>query len=66
MRFSLLKFLVGKDIYGHGMGVNLGGDGTFKTRVGALLTIVSYLLISINFFTLLQDFISRSTQVETS
>ena len=49
---NLMDLLESQDIFGHPIGVNYKGDNTFKTRLGALCTIVSYALILFNTVTL--------------
>ena len=66
MKFNLLKFIVGKDIYGHALGVNYNGEGTYKTRLGDLLTLATYTLILLNFVTISQEFINRTSQIESN
>ena len=44
------KLLVGQDIYGQPIGVHYRGDGYFKTKLGALVTLAAYVLIIINTF----------------
>ena len=64
MSYSLLKFLVGRDIYGHPITVNHDGEDKYKTRFGALLTLASFVFIMVNLVTKLTEFGDRSTQDE--
>ena len=57
---KLSDFLVGFDIYGHQIGVNYKGGGTFNTRLGALCTLVTYTLMLVNMSGLLIDWADDS------
>ena len=41
--------LTALDIYGHPIGVHYQGDSVFKTRLGSLVTLMTYSLMLINF-----------------
>ena len=41
------RMIINQDIFGHAIGVHYRGDGSFKTRLGALCTIATYVLIAI-------------------
>ena len=56
------KFLVNQDIYGHPIGVNYRGDGSYKTRLGALCTLTTYALIMMNLTILSTAFFDGSLQ----
>ena len=58
------QFIVGQDIYGHNIKVNYRGSESFKTRLGALCTLSAYVLIMINFVTLLLIYNDGSNQEE--
>ena len=49
---KLESFIVGQDMYGYAMGINYRGSGTFQTRLGALCTFATYVLILVNLSTL--------------
>ena len=53
---KLERFLVDFDIFGHAIGVHYRGSDAFKTRLGAFCTFATYVLIAINFFTLIVAF----------
>ena len=48
--------LVNQDIYGHAIGVNYRGSGAYQTRLGALFTFVTYVLIIVNTVSILIAF----------
>ena len=57
---SLTKKLVDFDIYGHPIGVHFKGSDMFKTKLGALLTLMTYILIIFNLTTLIISFFDNS------
>jgi len=42
MMTSLLRKFIGLDMYGHPIGVNYKGESAFKTKFGAVLTMLTY------------------------
>ena len=60
----LEQIIVNRDIYGHNIGVHYRGSDSFKTRLGAFVTLITYLLISFNFERLLVAFKDGSKQEE--
>ena len=48
------------DIYGHVIGVHYKGNGTYTTRLGGLLTLVTFTLICINGVGLFTQFADHS------
>ena len=48
------------DIYGHAIGVHYRGSGTYTTRLGGFLTLVTLTLICINGVGLFTQFIDHS------
>ena len=50
------EFIVGQDIFGHVIGVNYKGRGTFQTRLGAFCTFLTYMAILINFLSVIIAF----------
>ena len=61
---QLEDFLVSQDMYGYAIGVNYRGSGSYQTRVGAFFTLVTYVLMIINFSSLSEAFASGSKQEE--
>ena len=47
------------DLYGHPIGVNLNGKSMFKTKLGSLITLMTYALILFNLVNLFKDFSSK-------
>ena len=60
-----LKFLTGLDIYGHTVGVHYHGDSSFKTGFGAVLSLISLILIMFNTLGLFNAFITKEDQKES-
>ena len=44
----MLAYLTSFDIFGQSVGVTYKGDGALKTRLGAFVTLITYVLITIN------------------
>ena len=65
MTSRIEQFFLNKDIYGYVIGVHYKGLGAFKTRLGAFLTLATYVLMIVNLLTLLQAFQDGSLQTET-
>ena len=61
---KLEQFLVSQDIYGHAVGVNYRGSSSFQTRMGALCTFVTYLLMLTYIINLTVAFNDGSRQEE--
>ena len=61
-----VKFITGLDIFGHAVGVNYRGDSSYKTGFGAILTIISFILIFLNTSSLVVSFVTREDQIERS
>ena len=67
MSKSLKKFeqlIVDQDIYGHAIGVHYRGSDAYKTRLGALFTLVTYILMAINTVSLIIVYRDGSRQEE--
>ena len=60
----LVQFLVDQDIYGHKIGVHYRGSDTFKTKFGAIVSVVTYVFIAINLQSLLFAFKDGTKQDE--
>ena len=56
--------MVDFDIYGHPVGVHFKGSDTYKTKLGAFVTLATYTLILFNLGTLVISFFDSSKQVE--
>ena len=61
---KLEQFLVSRDIYGHAVGVNYRGSGSYQTRMGAFCTLSTYLLMIIYMVNLMIAFNDGSRQEE--
>ena len=58
MKFgALLKIF---DIYGHKISVNYRGGGAFKTKLGGLVSLATFVLIIVNTVNLITQFVDRS------
>lgn len=60
-----MNFLTNRDIYGRKIGVHYDGKDTHKTRVGGVLTIVTYILGLINTYNLVLQYVDKSEQKES-
>ena len=58
--------LTALDIYGSPIGVNHAGSSAYKTRLGSLMTLLTYALMLVNFINLATQFSTRSAQIESS
>ena len=61
---KLAKLVAQQDIYGHPIQVNYQGDDTYKTYLGAFVTLAIYGLIFFNSMTLFEAFRDGSKQSE--
>jgi len=61
----LTNWLVDKDIYGHPVSINYQGSGTFKTKLGALVTLCTFTLILFNLVNTIAAFNDGSRQSES-
>ena len=61
---KLESLIVDQDIFGHVIGVHYRGRDAYKTKLGALCTLATYVLIVINLVTLIGAFIDGSNQQE--
>ena len=64
MGFSLIDYMVGKDIYGHPVGINYRGSDSFQTKMGALCTLATLIMVIANTTTLVRAFFDGSKQDE--
>ena len=58
---NLLKTI---DIYGHPIGMTYKGSGSFSTRLGGVLSLMTFILICINTKELILSFSDHSNQKE--
>ena len=63
---SFVKFLVNRDVFGQPISVQYKGSSSYKTKVGALCTIIITVIMIINTAILVQGYTSQSQQKETS
>ena len=61
---KLYGLIKSQDIYGHGIGIQYRGQDSHKTGLGALLTIFSYVLVSVYLAARVQEFFDNSSQIE--
>ena len=54
------QFLVNFDMYGHSIGVHYQGNGAYKTRLGAFVTVLTYALMMSNLVALIGAFFDGS------
>ena len=60
------EIFLGLDMYGHAIGVHYRGRDAYKTKLGALVTLATYVLMTVNMVTLLTAFQDGSKQEEKS
>ena len=60
----LEEIMVGQDMYGHVIGVHYRGSGSYQTKLGAFVTLATYVLMVVNMVTLLIAFKDGSKQDE--
>ena len=60
----IFNFLTSLDIYGHPVGVLFKGSSVYQTRLGALITLITYMLMLFNLQTLFSAFLDGSKQEE--
>ena len=60
----MVKLFKSLDIFGHPIGVHYKGSETFQTHLGALCTILAYVLMTFNFYTMTAAFLDHSRQEE--
>ena len=64
MGFSLMDYVVSKDIYGHPVGINYRGSDSFQTKMGALCTLATLIVVIVNSSSLVKAFFDSSKQDE--
>ena len=60
------QMLINQDMYGYAISVTYKGKGSYKTRLGTLLTLTTYVLMIINSVNLMTAFSDGSKQDEKS
>ena len=61
---SKLCGLIESHIYGYGIGVHYRGRHSHQTRLGALLTIATYVLVAVYVTARVQQFFEKYSQIE--
>ena len=61
---TALNKLIGLDIYGHPVGVHMGGKGSYQTKFGAFCTIVTFVLALINTLKIGGAYLNKTDQTE--
>ena len=64
MKFHLSQRISSLDLYGHTVGVNFKGRGTFGTCLGGVCTTLTWILLTYHFTILLIAFYTGSKQNE--
>ena len=62
---QFVQWITDQDIFGHTIGVNYRKSDTFKTKLGAAITVCTYTLMLVNLAILLSAFHSGNKQQET-
>ena len=65
MGFKISELLTSTDIYGQPITVNFEGSDVYKTKLGGLVSIATYILMLVNLIGLLTDFFNDSRQNES-
>ena len=63
---KLDNFIVSLDGYGTAVGVHYRGSSSYQTRLGALVSIVTFILMTANLINLTLAFFDGSMQVKTA
>lgn len=63
---KLEQLLLDQDMFGHAVGVHYRGSGSYNTRLGVLVTLVTYALMLVNLIQLAIAFKTGSKQGETT
>ena len=58
---SIWRPIVNQDVFGHAIGLHYKGQDSYKTRVGALITLLSYSLIIFYLVGKFSDYLDHST-----
>ena len=61
---AISGMLLRLDVFGHKIGVHYKGEEAYKTKIGGLLTLITYTLILIQTTNLFTDFLDNSAQTE--
>ena len=64
MSNRIVQFFDELDIFGHPIGVNFKGKAMYRTRLGSLCTLVTYVFMIGNVLALTQNFFDNSRQEE--
>ena len=64
LRHAMSGLTSGLDFYGHPVGVHYRGSGSYSTKLGALCSIITVLLIVINTLDIWTKFIHKTDQTE--
>ena len=65
MGFKISQLLRSTDIYGQAITVNYDGSDVYRTKLGGLATIATYVLMLVNLYGLVTDFFNNSRQNES-
>ena len=61
---AALDKLTELDIYGHPIGVHMGGKGSYQTKFGAFCTIATFVLALINTLKIGGAYLNKTVQAE--
>lgn len=53
---DFINKILGLDIYGHKIGVHYNGSDAYKTKVGAFISLGTFVMVAINTFNLITDY----------
>ena len=60
MTSNFSEFLVERDMFGHDVSINYSGSDVFKTKVGACVSLLTYMLMIFNLVSLSGAFMDGS------
>ena len=60
------EFFRGLDIFGHPIGVHYRGSDKYQTHLGACCTILAYVIMAFNCYTMTVEFWDHSRQEQTT
>ena len=66
MKFSFVRYLTRADRFGHRPELHYAGDTQFRTALGGCASLILYVLMLINTFNIVSDFINDDNQKEVN
>ena len=66
MKFSFVRYLTSADRFGHKPELHYAGSTKFRTALGGCASVILYVLVLINAFNIVSDFINDENQKEVN